>query len=125
MNKPSTRSAFSTASILLLAGLFFIEPKILAATAYWTAGGGADTNWSTGGNWIGGSGAAGALANGDQVVFTNAGLSASSTAISNVVNTGFNISSLRYSITNTGAFHTTLILPGVTLSITNNNGPAS
>ena len=114
----------------LLALVACAVAQVQAATATWTAIGGGDTNWSTGANWTGGSGGGGAQATGDGVIFTNNGLvTASTTLVNNFVDTSTSISSLWYAPTNmsgsTNLYHNTFIGSGVTLSITNNNGPVS
>jgi len=105
-----------------LAGLALAAPSD-AATAYWTPGG-SDTNWSTGANWIGGSGTAGVPGQTDSVVFGPAGTIAAPFVISNYVdsvsgNFGGTIGSLQY--TNGANYHNTLIAPGISLMITNTN----
>jgi pectin methylesterase-like acyl-CoA thioesterase len=98
------------------------------AATYWNAGGGADTNWSTGANWAGGSGTGGVPGPTDSVIFGDIGNATSVTAISNIVDsTGGNflgtISSLAFTNSVSLSFQNTLIAPGVTLTITNNTGP--
>jgi pectin methylesterase-like acyl-CoA thioesterase len=116
--------------ITLLAGLLLAAAATPASAgiAIWTGASGTDTNWSTGGNWSGGTGTAGVPGGGDNVVFGNVGTTTTIAGISNVVdstggNFGGYISALVYTNTTTGSFQNTLIAPGVTLNITNNTGP--
>ena len=112
----------------LLAGLLALAPAASAGTAFWTGASGTDTNWSTGGNWSGGTGPAGSPTNADNVVFGNTGNATTITGISNVVdstsgNFGGTISSLSYTNTIASSWQNTLITPGLTLNVTSNTGP--
>jgi pectin methylesterase-like acyl-CoA thioesterase len=86
-----------------------------AATIVWNAASGVDTNWSDSANWAGGV-APGAS---DDVKFFDTGANTALGVISNVVDGSFGgyIGTLQYGATN--GTHTTLIAPGVTLSVTN------
>jgi hypothetical protein len=94
------------------------------ATLIWTSGSGTDTNWSTGANWTNATaGTAGtAPASGDDTKFFDAGAVVPVSTINNLVDGlfGGTIASLQYG--NTNGAHTTLILPGQTLSITGTGG---
>jgi hypothetical protein len=106
-------------SLLMSLACFALAAPSRAGTAYWTPGG-TDTNWSTGGNWIGGSGSAGVPGATDSVIFGPAGTIATAFVINNYVdsvagNFGGTIGSLVYS--NGANYHNTLIAPGVTLLV--------
>src|SRR5208282_3025596 len=114
MNKPSFHSR-NIVSLLMLFACFALATPSRAGTAYWTPGG-TDTNWSTGGNWICGTGTLGVPGPTDSVVFGPAGTNTVAFVISNYVdsvtgNFGGTIGSLQY--TNTAGYHNTLIAPGV------------
>jgi len=86
------------------------------AVSTWT-GGGSDANWSTGGNWSGGSpGAA------SDVMFFTGGVVGDATA-NNIVSANLLVQSLAYRHTNATAaantYHNTYIADGVTLTISN------
>jgi pectin methylesterase-like acyl-CoA thioesterase len=120
MNKSAFPSR-NIVSLLLSLACFALATPSRAATAYWTPGG-TDTNWSTGGNWIGGAGPAGVPGPTDSVVFGPAGTNTAAFVTSNYVdgvsgNFGGTVGSLQY--TNTAGFHNTLIAPGVSLMVTN------
>jgi hypothetical protein len=106
-------------SLLMSFACFAMAMPSDAGTAYWTPGG-TDTNWSTGGNWIGGTGTSGVPGPTDNVIFGPAGTNATAFVISNYVdsvngNFGGTIGSLVYS--NGANYHNTLIAPGVTLLV--------
>ena len=127
MKTPCTRFTSSRAAVLC-AALAFLTFKSSAAPATWTGASGTDTNWSTGGNWTGGTGTAGVPGASDDVVFGNAGAGTTFGAISNVVDStagnfaGY-VSSLSFTNATSGTIQNTLIAPGVTLNVTNNTGP--
>ena len=91
-----------------------------AAIVIWqgTNGVTATTNWSDNANWSGGAAPAG----GDDAKFFDGGSLAAASNINNVVDGTFGgyVGSLQFG--NTNNTHTTLILPGVALSITNVGG---
>ncbi|HXC99538.1 MAG TPA: hypothetical protein VN048_09365, partial [Verrucomicrobiae bacterium] len=104
---------------LAVLGLMLSVVPARAGSAFWI--GGVDTNWSTGGNWSGGSGTLGVPGATDNVVFGPIGASPTSDAVSNYVdgvlgNFAGTIGSLQY--TNAANFQNTLIAPSVTLNIT-------
>jgi pectin methylesterase-like acyl-CoA thioesterase len=107
--------------------LFFAVTSLPAAVL-WTGSSGTDTNWSTGGNWLNGSGTGGVPGPADDVVFGVAGSGTSVNGISNVVDSTSgnflgSIGSLSYTNNGGGSFQNTLIEPGLTLNVTNNTGP--
>ncbi len=110
------------ATFLLTTALLVTQPAN-ATTNVWNAinNVSANTNWSTAGNWLGGV----APGSGDDVRFINTGAEAVPGTVNNVVDAGFGgtIAALRYNQTNN--FHTTLIVPGVTLNLTGTNGLAA
>jgi pectin methylesterase-like acyl-CoA thioesterase len=121
----SIQRYFFVAAMVVVAAAF---PRRTYAAAQWSGASGVDTNWSTGGNWSGGSGTAGVPGPTDDVIFGNAGSVVSSTAISNVVDsTSGNflgtIGTLSYTNVINNSAQNTLIAPGMTLTITNNTGP--
>jgi hypothetical protein len=85
----------------------------VSAQDTWSAGAG-DSLWSSSGNWN--SGTPDAFASVD---FDLQGAVATTNTINNIVDTGFTsaISTLGYSSATTNGYHTTLISPGVTLSV--------
>ena len=91
------------------------QTALHAATIVWNAASGADTNWSDSANWVGGI----APGPSDDVKFFDLGANTAPGVISNVVDASFGgyIGTLQYG--NSNGFHTTLISPGLTLSITN------
>ena len=72
---------------------------------------GVTTNWSTGANWT----ATGAPVSSNDVEFIDLGAAGSAGTVDNVVDSSQTIGSLTYGQTN--GFHTTLINPGVTLTV--------
>ena len=101
---------------VLLTGLS-IPYFATAATVYWSgvdALANVNTNWSDANNWSGGvPGAA------NSIIFDDAGAVGTVSNINNIVDVSTNILTLKYGTTN-GGFHTTLINPGVTLTVSNN-----
>jgi hypothetical protein len=93
-----------TNSFTLNVGSTFIPQKI------WT-GAGANSNWSTALNWTN----SGAPTPSNDVQFVDLGAAGTAGLVDNVVDTTTTIGSLTYGQTNN--FHTTLIPPGVTLTI--------
>src|SRR6266852_1766019 len=84
-----------------------------ATTVIWS-GAGADTNWSTALNWTGGQPSAV-----NDIKFFDPGVTNGlGVPITNVVDTSQTIRSLQYANSN-GLPHTTLINPGLTLTVTN------
>src|SRR5690349_18683318 len=79
------RSGAVRLALVLAAGFVLSATSAGAGTAVWTAGGGADTNWSTAANWTGGTGTAGVAGSLDNVVFNSVGTATSVAGISNVV----------------------------------------
>lgn len=92
-------------------GDFFIGEPV-SIPVIWSGVGGADKNWSTATNWLGGA-TPGTF---DDVFFHNYGAVATASNINNIVNAGFPgaVGSLKYAHSNN--FHTTLINPGVALT---------
>jgi fibronectin-binding autotransporter adhesin len=89
---------------------------VSAAPVLWTGAGGND-NWSTAGNWSGGTPA------GNEVIFGDSdptGVSGPFGTANNIVDGNLAISRLSYTNLTTVGFHTTQISPGVTLQVTNN-----
>jgi autotransporter-associated beta strand protein len=90
-----------------------------AQTESWTAGGGANQNWSAAANWSANV-VPTSLTN---VLFTNnAGAAASPGVVDNIVDGGFagSVASLQFANTNAGGvgfYHTTQIAPGQTLTV--------
>jgi pectin methylesterase-like acyl-CoA thioesterase len=114
-----SRVAGRMAQVFVLLGSILPVVSARAGSATWA--GGVDTNWSTGGNWTGGSGTLGVPGPTDNVLFSTAGEATTSTAISNYVdgvsgNFAGTIGSLQY--INPANFQNTLIAPNVTLNIT-------
>jgi pectin methylesterase-like acyl-CoA thioesterase len=112
--------------LVLLFGL--AAARNAGAATYWTAGGGADTSWSTGANWLNGSGTGGVPGSTDNVVFGDAGNATAFANISNVVdstsgNFAGTISSLAFTNSVGFSWQNMLIASGLTLTITNNTGP--
>ena len=129
MKTPLTRLTVSSAgAAIVMLTLFCSERPAVAAEAVWTGASGTDTNWSTGGNWSGGSGTGGVPDGDDDVLFGNVGVSTTFGVISNVVdstsgNFGGYIGTLQFTNTINNASQNMLIAPGVTLNVTNNTGP--
>ena len=121
MKTPPVRFTSSHAA-LICAALTFFASKSSAATATWTGASGTDTNWSTGGNWLGGTGTGGAAGSADDVKFFDTGSVATASNVNNIVDLGFGgaINSLQYGQTN--GTHTTLITNGATLNVTGASG---
>ena len=98
----------------LLAGLL-VAPIVSAAPVLWSGAGG-DDNWSTPGNWSGGTPA------GNDVFFGELDATGSSGPFgtaNNIVNSSLDISRLSYTNQITVGYHTTEISSGVTLTLTN------
>jgi autotransporter-associated beta strand protein len=98
----------------LLAGLL-VAPIVSAAPVLWSGAGG-DDNWSTPGNWSGGTPA------GNEVFFGELDATGSSGPFgtaNNIVNSSLDISRLSYTNQITVGYHTTEISSGVTLTLTN------
>lgn len=99
---------------VLLASLFLTQ-LARPATVTWS---GVDalalvnTNWSDASNWSGGT-----PAPANSILFTNLGTAAAVSNIDNIVDVNTTNLALKYA--NTTGFHTTLIKPGVTLTVTN------
>ena len=121
MKTPRPRFASSRAAVLC-AALTLFALKSSAATATWTGTSGIDTNWSTGGNWLGGSGAGGVPTSADDVKFFDTGSVVTASNVNNAVDLGFGgtINSLQYG--NTNGTHTTFITGGATLNVTGVGG---
>ncbi len=82
------------------------------------SGTGANKNWSTAGNWSGGT----VPGVNDDVIFSQGGAQ-TTTNTNSIVDITTTISSLRFAMTNSSTnFQTILINPGVTLNITGTNG---
>ena len=98
---------------LLLTALLGIS-TLHAQPAIWSGAGTntGNTNWSYSGNWTGGT--PGPVAG---IFFYNAGAVGAVSNINNIVDGSTTILSLQYG--NTNNFHTTLIKPGVTLTVSN------
>lgn len=97
-------------SLAVLGCVIAISPPVEAASTAWS-GLGADSNWSTSGNWTNGVPTTITVN-----VFTNAGTTATFLT-NNVVSASLTISNLTYN--QSSGYHTTLINDGVTLAITN------
>lgn len=98
--------------LLALFMIFAVHPAH-AVTSTWL-GAGADFSWLTAENWSNGIPTAT-----DDVFFTVVGATASPGTPNNIVAVDTSIQSLTLVNSNTAAFHTTLINPGVTLTVTN------
>lgn len=118
MNTPLVRSVLSRTNIVLLALSFLLSEKTAFAAISWTGAGGTDTNWSTGGNWLGSI----APGSSDDVKFYDSVPVVTASNIDNIVDLGFTgtIGSLQYG--NTNGTHTTLITNGATLNVTGAGG---
>jgi fibronectin-binding autotransporter adhesin len=92
--------------------------QLSSAQSIWNATNGvsANTNWSTAANWLP-NGVPGATT---IVRFVDNAAEVAAGTINNVVDATLTVASLQYSSTN--GFHTSLINPGVTLSVTGANG---
>src|SRR6185437_16744775 len=103
MKTPSAHSTSFLAGIMCLAMALFTTQTSLGAIA-WTSASGTDTNWSTGGNWLGGL----APGSGDDVKFYDSSPMVTASNIDNIVDLSFGgtIASLQYG--NTNGTHTTL-----------------
>jgi hypothetical protein len=115
-HQPTAATARVKGSLLLSAALWLAVLPAGAATNFWT-GAGADQNWSTGGNWTNNAPPLPA----DDVYFSGygpAGTSGPSGTPNNIVNTNMTVESLWYTNNPSGGTYTTLINPGVTLTIT-------
>ena len=102
-------------SIACLCGLWLADHSLAAQTVVWSgasATNSANTNWSSAGNWSGGM--PGPATN---LCFFDAGAVASPGVVDNIVDASTTVFSLQYGNTNNN--HTTLINPGVTLTVTN------
>ncbi len=108
--------------VRVLAGLVVIAATAAcqisnAAPILWS-GTGADQNWSTPGNWVGNvpPGIA------DDVKFSDLGGSGTVGVVDNIVDANRSNLSLQFAYTNNTVGHTTLINPGVTLTLTGSGG---
>jgi hypothetical protein len=117
MKTPSAHSTSFLGGIMCLAMALFTTQTSLGAIA-WTSASGTDTNWSTGGNWLGGL----APGSGDDVKFYDSSPMVTASNIDNIVDLSFGgtIASLQYG--NTNGTHTTLITNGATLNLTGTGG---
>ncbi|MEI8042471.1 MAG: autotransporter-associated beta strand repeat-containing protein [Verrucomicrobiota bacterium] len=100
---------------VLLVSLFLTQ-SARPATVTWSgvdALATVNTNWSDANNW-----SAGLPAPTNNVVFNDQGAALAVSNINNIVDVSTNILTLKYG--NTNGFHTTLINPGVTLTVSNN-----
>src|SRR5438309_1623811 len=100
--------------------LLRVVPSASAATIIWngTNNISANTNWSTGANWIGGTPSSG----NDAEFFDSGAIGNPISNINNVVSGSVGIASLQYG--NTNGSHTTFIAPGNTLTISGSGGLA-
>jgi hypothetical protein len=99
---------------LLAMGFWLLAlPPAQAATIAWQ-GGGTDMNWSTDANWTNG-----APTPTTDVYFEGTGATNSPATPNNVVSTNAVIQSLSLFNETVGTYHTTLINPGVTLTVSN------
>jgi autotransporter-associated beta strand protein len=103
-NPPNANVIPSTNTFTLNVGTVFVPLKT------WTPAG-VNTNWSTGGNWT----ATGVPTPSNDVLFVDLGAAGSTGQVDNVVDSTQTIGSLTYSQTN--GFHTTLINPGLALTV--------
>ncbi len=96
----------------IAASLGLLSPALQADLITWDAGG-ANTNWSTIGNW-----SDDAAATGDDVTFNSTGALAS--GVTNTVDTSISIASLSYTQESDTLRHTTAIAAGQTLTVAGN-----
>ena len=102
-------------AIFILASLLAVSP-LMAATLSWSgsdATANLNTNWSDANNWSGGSPNSTV-----SILFTNAGAVTNVSTIDNIVDVNTTILALQFA--NTNSYHTTLINPGLTLTVSNN-----
>jgi hypothetical protein len=93
----------------------------LPGTLLWTAGSGAGTNWTTAFNWTNVSaGAYGPPGTSNDLVFNNTAAVAMSNTPDNFADVALVVASLAFS--NTNSYHTTLIAPGQTLTLSGSKG---
>ena len=99
-------------------GLLLSVAGVSAATIVWSGASGTDTNWSTAGNWVGGTVPAG----GDDVKLVDAGTNLVAGVANSLVDLSFGgyIGSLQFGQSN--GFHTVQIAAGQTLNLTNVGG---
>ena len=99
-------------------GIVLTTVSASAATITWSGASGAGTNWSTGGNWVGGTSPTGS----DDVKFTEQGTNSVPGTPNSLVDVSFAgyIGSLQFGQSN--GTHTVLIDVGQTLNITNTGG---
>jgi autotransporter-associated beta strand protein len=88
------------------------EPPFVPAAITWDAGG-ANTNWSTAENW-----SDNLAANGNDITFNTT--AASTSGVTNTVDSSISITSLGYSFEDADNQHTTAIAAGQTLTVTGN-----
>ena len=100
------------ALLAMTVGLFLVSAAPAATTAW--QGGGADMYWSTDGNWTNLAPTATT-----DVYFTGTGATATPGTANNVVSANTVIKSLSLFNETVGTYHTTLIGPGLTLTISN------
>jgi len=100
----------------LVTGLFVTTQFANAAVIAWTGTNNitVNTNWAAAANWLGGVAPVAV----DDARFINYGAEVAAGTINNVVDANITVNALRYN--NTNGFHTTLIAPGVTLTVGTN-----
>jgi autotransporter-associated beta strand protein len=119
----TTHPSVSTLAVLCLASA--LVPASHAANFVWSGGSGTDLLWSTPGNWL----PSGPPGPNDAVLFFDAGATNDATLINNVVSANITVQSLWAGpilgeAGLTAATHSTLIYPGVTLTIAGTAGTA-
>jgi autotransporter-associated beta strand protein len=97
--------------VAVAAAIIALNPLASAATFNWTGASGADTFWTTPGNWSAG----GPPGDSDTAAFYDDGAAFDATTVNNIVSANHTIQSLVFGQTN--GFHSTLTQPGVTLTL--------
>lgn len=107
---------FSTVRrIFFAAALFTSVPSLFAATIVWSGASGAGTNWSTGGNWIGGT----APTASDDVKFFDAGATTTILSTNSLVDVSQSVIGIQFGQTNN--HHLVGIAAGQTLTVNGGN----
>lgn len=100
--------------VVALTSLLVVQP-LLAATVTWIgfdATNSINSNWSDNANWSGGT-----PSSANNILFNDLGAAVAVSNIDNIVDANTTVLALKYG--NTNNFHTTLINPGMTLTVTN------
>jgi autotransporter-associated beta strand protein len=108
---PRPRYALPALGLLVAGCLLASGLPGQAATSTWSGAGGGSLDWTNSANWTGGL-----PTSSSTVVFTNAGATATLDA-NNVLSANTTINSLYYRNAMAGVYNSTLIQPGVTLTI--------